>query len=360
MCVMCNTEDLHEIVALAREAADDVLATYLRIPVSKGLGIGTPQGFTRIVARLAAELRRRAAEPEEQAVKNAMAILDVDWAKLTPARRSELVSEAVRVANRGGAAAAQEIRLVLGRAADQVVRATRSDERTRHHLVIAADFNAVDRRMVRHIVTAHTNFVRDEYGRRHDALGIEARRIVAQGLEQGLGRDDIAADLEKAASAAMIGKAPGYWEVVASAFAGEGRSFAQVSAFAEAGIERYVLSAILDERTTDLCRFMDGKEFAVGNALLAFDRQAGLEEPEAIKQLRPWVRERLNEETGARELGVKRGEGWTRIAVIERSGVGVRDGRGSFSQALGNAQLAGLGIFAPPFHGHCRSVLLPA
>ncbi len=359
---MCETSciaDQHDLVALANDEANHVLTRYLRVPVYKGIDIGTAQGFTRFVARLAGELRRRVAASEEQAVKAAVEVLDADWGKFTPAERSRLVSEALRNAGQAGAAATQPVRLVFGRAADQVFRATRSDERSRHRLVIGADFNAVDHRMVRHVVTAHTNFVRDEYGRRNEAFGIRARQIVAQGLEQGLGRDDIAADLERAANAAMVSRSPGYWEVVASAFAGEGRSFAQVSAFAEAGIERYVVSAVLDEVTTDFCRFMDGKEFTVAGALRIFDMQTALEDPEAIKQGRPWVRERVNEKTAARELGVMHGQDWARIAVIERSGVGVRDDRGSFSQALGDAQLAGLGILAPPFHGHCRSVLLP-
>ncbi len=360
MCVTCNTESLHEIVALAREAADDVLTTYLRVPVSKAMGIGTPLGFTRTVARLAAELRRWASTPEAQAVRDAMAVLDVDWGQLTPGRRSELVSEALRAAGRGSAAATQEMRVVFGRAADQVVRATRSDARTRHHLVIAADFNAVDRRAIRHVVAAHTNFVRDEYGRRHDAFSIEARRIVAQGLEQGLGRDDIAADLEMAANAAMIGRPAGYWEVVASAFVGEGRSFAQVSAFAEAGIQRYMISAVLDERTTDVCRFMDGKVFSVAGALRVLERQAELADPESIRQVRPWVRERLNVESGMRELGVTRGDQWTRLATIDRSGVGTRDDRGAFSHGLDSSELAQVNLSMPPWHGHCRSMCLAA
>jgi hypothetical protein len=86
---------------------------------------------------------------------------------------------------------------------------------------------------VRHVARSHGNFVRDEYGRRLAAFGEEARRIVADGLERGLGRDDLASSLEAAARAALSERQPYYWEVVAGAFVGQGRSFAQMSSYNE-------------------------------------------------------------------------------------------------------------------------------
>ncbi len=38
------------------------------------------------------------------------------------------------------------------------------------------------------------------------------------GLEEGLGRDDIAVGLERAARAALVYRAPFYWETVAASF----------------------------------------------------------------------------------------------------------------------------------------------
>src|SRR5258708_4771028 len=111
---------------------------------------------------------------------------------------------------------------------------------------IAADLNAIDHRTIAYVTRANALFVRDEYGRRLESFGEQARRIVARGLEQGLGRDDIAEDLAAAADVALIGRSRRYWDVVAASFIGEGRSLSQISAYAEARIDRYVLLAILD------------------------------------------------------------------------------------------------------------------
>ncbi len=355
-----NTVAHHELLSDAVDAVDQLLTGYLGVPVSKAMDIHTPRGFIRSVARLASELRGKSSGTLRQTVKAIVAILDVEWRSLSSAKRNETIVQALASAKQGTLSATEGIRLVLGQAADQVVRATRSDARTRHHLVIAADFNAVDERVIRHVATAHTNFVRDQYGRRNDAFGAQARRIVAHGLEQGLGRDDIAEGLERAATEYLVGGGHGYWDVVAGAFIAEGRSFAQVSAFAEAGIERYMISAVLDEVTTPFCRFIDGKVFTVESALSTLDEQTRVEEPEAIKVIRPWVRERLNDSSGAREIGIRRGDGWTRIAIIERTGVGTRDDRGIYSNGLDSVELASLNLGLPPYHCGCRTTMLPA
>lgn len=51
-----------------------------------------------------------------------------------------------------------------------------------------------------------------------------------------------------------------------------GRSFAQLSAYTEAGIERYLIEAGIDECTTDICRVLHGKNFSMRRGLEAFER----------------------------------------------------------------------------------------
>jgi SPP1 gp7 family putative phage head morphogenesis protein len=206
--------------------------------------------------------------------------------------------------------------------------------------------------VARHIVNAQGLFVRDEYGRRLDTFGREARQVVASGLERGLGRVDIAGELEAAARAELIDRAAFYWEVVASAFIGQGRSFAQVSSYAEAGIQRYRIEAVLDERTTHICRYLHGKTFAVADALQKFEQVERLENPEDIKQALPWVRERRD---GDRLLLTAAGAA---IADVTRSAMGIRDDVGEFRPRLAEAQLGDAGVGFPPFHGMCRSTTL--
>jgi hypothetical protein len=356
MCGTSSTDDLAIIVA-ARETADTLLGE-LRVQVTKALNLSTPRGFDTAVARLGAELRRLAAVPETEAVRRALAVLDVDWRAASPSQRSAVVRGALAAAGRAAAVVSHRIEAPLGRAASEVVHATRSDARRRQHLSIAADLNAIDHRAIAYVTRANALFVRDEYGRRLESFGDQARRIVGRALEQGLGRDDIAEDLAAAADAALITRARPYWDVVASSFIGEGRSLSQMSAYAEAGIDRYVLLAVLDEHTTDTCRFLDGKVLQTADAVRTFERMEASDDPFVIKRERPWVRERTGED-GKRHLVVDRDGDAAVLAVVERSGVGARDDRGAYSRALSGRELAPAGIGFPPFHGFCRTTTVP-
>jgi SPP1 gp7 family putative phage head morphogenesis protein len=340
--------ELHD----ARVFADELLEQVLRLPVTKAMDLGSPQGFDRASTLLAARLRRSAAPAEVDALREAVAVLDVDWGRTTAAQRRRLVAESLVAAGRSTALIPRRIQAPLGEAATAVINATRTHSRQVQELAIGARFNALDKRVARHIVNAQGLFVRDEYGRRLDVFGREARQVVASGLERGLGGADIARELEAAARAALIDRAPFYWEVVASAFVGQGRSFAQVSSYAEAGIRRYRIEAVLDERTTHICRYLHGKTFAVEDALRKFEQVERLEDPEAIKQALPWIRERREGDrlvlTGAS----------TTISDVTRSAMGTRDDVGEFRPRLGETQLADAGIGFPPFHGMCRSTTI--
>lgn len=340
--------ELHE----ARVFADELLEGVLRLPVLKAIDLGTPQGFDRAATVLAARLRHSAASQEANAVREAIAVLDVDWARTTPAQRRRLVSESMAAAGRSTALIPARIQAPLGDAATAVVNATRSHSRREQGLAIGARFNALDERITQHIVRAQGLFVRDEYGRRVDDFGADARRLVASGLERGLGSAEIAGELEVAARAALVERAPFYWEVVASAFVGQGRSFAQMSSYAEAGIRTYRIEAVLDERTTHICRYLHGKTFSVADALRKFDEVARLERPEDIKQALPWVRERLDE---GRLMLVGAG---VPIAEVTRSALGTRDDAGEFRPRMPDTQLGDAGIGFPPFHGLCRTTTL--
>ena len=54
-------------------------------------------------------------------------------------------------------------------------------------LAIAADFNALDKRITAHIVSSQANFVRDEYGRRREAFARDPLGGGDDGLDDGLG-----------------------------------------------------------------------------------------------------------------------------------------------------------------------------
>lgn len=184
--------------------------------------------------------------------------------------------------------------------------------------------------------------------------------IVAAGLEQGLGRDAIAGELEQAARAALVERAPFYWELVASSFVGQGRSFPQMSGYAEAGIQRYRIEAVLDERTTHICRHLHGETFEVADALQHFERVEAMEKPEDITRELPWVREGRDAETGRTRLYVEGKAVRMMIAEVTHSAIGSRDDVGDFRPLASDRELAEAGVGFPPFHTLCRSTCLAA
>jgi len=356
MCGTSATDDLL-VVAAAREAADEILAD-LRVPVAKALDLSTAHGFDLAVTRLAARLHRLTAKSDAEALRQALQVLDVDWRATSPAQRSALVRRALEAAGRATAPVSRAIAAPFGRAATEVVQATRGDSRRRHRLAIAADLNGLDRRAIEHVTRANTLFVRDGYGTRLEAFGQRVRETVARGLEAGLGRDAIAEDLVILAEAGLVRQATSYWTVVAASFVGEARSLSQISSYAEARIERYVLMAVLDEHTTNACRFLDGKVLETAAAVRTIERLEASDDPLAIKRERPWVRERVSDD-GKRHLAVDGTTGPTILAVVERSGVGALDDRGVYSRTLSSRDLAPAGIGFPPFHGLCRTTTVP-
>ena len=359
---MCGSCDLERLTALseARALVEELTAPLLHQPIAKAMQLGTTSGFDQAVVALAAELRRQARAPVRDAIRGAVSALDVEWGRTTAEQRRQLVTAAMSAAGRSTALIPARIQSVLGPAADEVVSATRSHARRAQGVAISADFNALDRRITAHITRAQVNFVTDELGRRVEAFGVEARRVVTEGLEVGLGRDDISAALQSAAQGTLSGRSPFYWDIIASSFIGNGRSYAQLSSYAEAGVSRYLIEAVLDEQTTEACRFLHGKVFEVGDALRRFDALDQLERPEAVKRAQPWVREGVDPINGNTVLYVERGGARAPLVEVTRSGVGVADDRGEHRRALSNKALMELGVGFPPYHGLCRTTTVPA
>jgi SPP1 gp7 family putative phage head morphogenesis protein len=348
MCVPYAPDDL-ALVARAVDAADVLLARGFGVRLERAAGIATPRGFERAVARLAGLLRDRI-RPETGAASRAAAReLEVDWRELAPRARRRAVERAAAAAAEITARIPARLRATLGRAAVDLVREVREAARTRQGLAIGVDFNAVDRRVIEHVVRTQTNFVRDEFGRRSERMSETAREVVARGLERGLGREEIAAELAEVARTVIEGKSPFYWEVVAGAFMATGRSYAQISSYAEAGLERYRIVAVMDAHTTPLCRFLNGRTFSVSRALDRFDAIDRLEDPEEIKTALPWGREVRDPESG--EMHIYVNQGGRRAILASYSPGDVTSIRARASDDV----IEGVWGF-PPYHGLCRSV----
>ncbi len=116
--------------------------------------------------------------------------------------------------------------------------------------------------------------------------------------------------------------------------------------------------AVLDEKTTDICRFLDGKFINVSDSLGMLERLEGVTDPDQVKTDNPWLS--TGTDSDGRYIRIKYPDGREiLVARVERSGVGTADDRGEYSESLRMDELQVLGIGPPPYHANCRSTITP-
>ena len=353
---MCRLEPQHaELLGAGAEAAEDLLRGVFRL--DKALDPLDPNGFMAIVRSLTRALRGAARPAEDEALRRAIERLDVDWPNLAPAARDQVV-RAAREALRGvEAQVLPVVDHVFEVEGERVVGATRRSAVRRLGLRVSADLSGTDERIAQFVRESQGNFVRDEYGRRREAFGQKAKEIVASGVERGLGRDDIVGELVKTMGAEAFDRSQDYWEVVSMVFTNRARNATQLSTFQEAGIETYRFEAVLDEVTSEVCRFMHGRVFTVSRAMDRFRQVERARDPERIRDIQPFVQVGADDE-GNEVLFYERGGRRRAVAEVDEPAVGESDAIGRYSNTLNNQQLEAAGVTVPPLHGRCRSTIV--
>lgn len=358
-----DTLDLEHLCCDGARAAEILLAKGFRVDVRKALDPLNDRDYLKIVARLSRALSRATADTEAPILNRALDNLDVDWPTLSSGQRRRII-EAVGeslfpIPRRVTPVVRQELTVTGTRVMEGTRRGARRRLSATLRTRIGTSLTAGDRRILDHMAKSQGLFVTDEYRRRRDDFGRQAKEIVSNGLERGLGRDEITDDLQRRfASVAGINRSRHYWNVIAATFANRSRVYSHLASMEEAGIERYVFEAVLDERTTEQCRFLHGMTFEVGAGLDRFRRVEEAEDPEQVKEIQPWLRV-ARDESGNKVLFWQDLAGnRTRVAEVVRSGVGTRDDTGTFRSAFSSRQLQDMGVSMPPLHGLCRSTVV--
>ena len=155
---------------------------------------------------------------------------------------------------------------------------------------------------------------------------------IVKGLEEGLGRKDIAGRLRQLTfgTPEIPGKAELY-NRVASASVNRSRNWGSMFAMEEAKVETYQWRAVGDERTCARCSFLDTTEFRVDRMM----KRVGLalrSEPKDIEWIAPW----LNHDQANDDFYIRTKEGREYI----------KDKPASWLESRG--------VGLPPAHGGCR------
>ncbi len=341
-------------------ACDEVLvaAGLGDIVKAKALDPLKPKDFVTLCERFARTLWRLADPDETRATNAALKTLDLDWGALTLAQRDRALDAAKVAMQAAQAGVLPRLDLEFEARAVKIAEGTRLTAQRRWKLDIEPELSTFDETVAEFVRKSNLMFVTDEFGRRSDGFTDRAREIVAKGLEDGLDRNAIGADLKAALGPeATLGKRRGYWTTVSAAFAGRARSATLVSSFADAKIKTYRIQAMMDERTSACCRLLNGRTFVVKDARQQLAETVALTDPDDIKAAMPWIQEGTDDD-GQAIMYVKQRDG-SRLTVAEiaKPAFG-RDEVGTYRNAMSNADLVAAGIQAPPYHGRCRTTLL--
>ena len=164
--------------------------------------------------------------------------------------------------------------------------------------------------------------------------------VTRESLKTGLGREQVGKIMKETISAKFPsvavpktwrGSDESYFKMLSSVVRTRASSFGAINAMADGGIQYYVISAVMDERTSEICRFMDGRTFPVSAGLRHIQATLDGGDPDAVKTAAGW-----------------------------RSPEDARALAGEGSGAKQSLALEAGGMALPPYHGMCRTTVIPA
>jgi hypothetical protein len=155
-------------------------------------------------------------------------------------------------------------------------------------------------------------------------------KLIRDATKQELALTGGKSDVGKLRPAPYAGNVGNYTSLTSDVATHQARVMGKISAFADAGVTRYRLDAVIDDRTSAVCLRLNGQVFELTDATDQIDRLLDADSPDAAKEAAPWK----TDEELAQIIGPAR--------------------RGS-KAAASRLRDAGASVL-PPFHGNCRTV----
>lgn len=345
---MCDCGD---VLHLGAEAAEALLRDVYRVELEKAkLDPLKARDFAVIVERLAKALRGVTKAAEDRAIADALDVMDVDWRQVRSSKVNEIVGEAKRTMGRIPDEVMPRVTEVLDQRALPLVMDTKTSTIRKFHLDIESSLTMTDENIATFARDSSALFVRDAYGVRAERFSQRARTVVSEGLALGLGREEIASDLARAAADGGPARSTTYWRGISTVFANRARTHTEVMALEEAELESFLFVAVMDQKTSMTCTFMNGQTFPVPAAAEHVRKVVSMKNPEDIVRHAPFVNEGTDED-GNPILYFKRGGERHVVADILPGG--------GFKARMDRGQIQAAGIAIPPLHFPvCRSTIV--
>lgn len=371
-------------LATARDLLDDVLdAAGVSLVMAAPGDLLSRRGFDAAVRDLVRDAKRALAPTQRAAVRRAQAMVERDWAGLSEVERDLAATEIARELGAALAPGADDAGAVLSDAWGRIASTARVASIERHELRPKARpalplafasgrrppgygqeepvYEGIDPRVLDYVRRSSRFYVRDGLGRAvGDPLARDIRETVARGIGDGFDNRTIGKDLATLLEGQTAKRAEGYFVMAASVATARARSYGVLLSFEESLIQTTRFVAVLDEVTSQVCRFMHGRTFEVRQQLERYAQVAAAPEPEDVKRLQPFMRTGKDQD-GNPSVGVRDpGSGlFVPFATVQRSGLGRKDDPGAFTPRLSPERMLAFGCCTPPLHPHCRSLLVP-
>ena len=338
-----------DAVAVAWRVVADVVQARARVArhqqVTRHLVIrANPADYDRIVGDIAGMLGREFRELSQPIVDDLMR----DLVAIGSSGRATAMNEAEAAVQSAAAKLG-----ITGRAskkrADAFVRATGAayvlgQQQVSGSLGWSLSTDLPDRDAIAGLSHTGLLWVGDAYGDRLDqrrVLSVVEKTMIRGGLGREEGGKALAAELND-----QYRRSDAYWEMLAATAATRARSAGALAAMERCGVVTYEFMNPLDERTSDVCRALDGTIYKVKTSIALRDRMLTASTPDEYKAIAPWPR-------GA---DVYTAEGAARYRSGEFHGPdGTLDTAKAKPYLRPSGELAASGIAFPPLHGHCRS-----
>ena len=340
---------IESLLVDAHKAVDDLLSDIFKVhPV---LNPATRTGRAMMI-RQTADAMVATVRPWEQRMTTAgNKFLKQNWPDMTATERRAAIQAASSRIKAVPVRSVKGINKVISIEGGRAMAGARRNAVDKFRLNIGANLTSPDREALRASQATSVRWLTNEYGVRATQFEADAQRIVQQGLAQGLGRGEISNDLRSAFGTRMAGRTDAYFRVFAGALVDRSRTRAELHSYREARITKYVASAVLDEVTTEFCRWVDGKVFEVERSLGLMDEadKPGLSVDE-MKAANPWVSETRGP-GGEVSVGVR---GGPELFTVQSSGMGTQ-APGQYRDSPAGRDPEGARVGPPPYHGNCRT-----
>ena len=148
----------------------------------------------------------------------------------------------------------------------------------------AISFNLVDEKALTWLHENHLYWIGKHYD---NALNDKIKGIADEIIKEGLGREE-AGKLFAKKLGDEFSRSKYYWEAFSNHAVTRAREFGKTEGYVKSGTIVIEIRAVLDHRTSPICREMHGRKIEVSKLVKLRDKIINAKDPEAVKEIDKW------------------------------------------------------------------------